>query len=262
MARGRVITPEFWTDGNMIGVSAFARLFYIGLWNFAYCDKGHLPDDALGLRLKVLPGDNVNATDLIAELMDCGRVQRVQGEGETFLFMPKFARHQKTDPRWKTRCPACALETSPVLMETPVSYAEPHQSSALREENQREIERKEPERNIHARPSVESVFDAAYSHWPKKVERKPALEKFKAASKRIDLDTLAEHIIRFGDAYAATTPRKYTPALGIWITKERWTDELPTAPEADRKPTRGDNNLAFVQDMFRNEQADRLEIDR
>ena len=107
-----------------------------------------------------------------------------------------------------------------------------------------------------------AAFNAAYTHWPKKTERKQALEKFKAASKRIDLDTLAEHIIRFGDAYAATTSRQYTPALGVWLSHERWTDELPTAPEGDRKPTRGDNNLAFVQEMFRNEQADRLEIDR
>ena len=37
MARGRVITPDFWSDGNMVGVSPFARLFYIGMWNFAHC---------------------------------------------------------------------------------------------------------------------------------------------------------------------------------------------------------------------------------
>jgi len=102
--------------------------------------------------------------------------------------------------------------------------------------------------------NVEAAFDAAYARWPKKVERKQALEKFKAASKRIDLDTLAEHIIRFGDAYTATTSKQYTPALGVWIGKERWTDDLPTAPEGDRKPTRTEQNLDFVAQLAREEE--------
>jgi general stress protein YciG len=79
-------------------------------------------------------------------------------------------------------------------------------------------------------PAIELVFDDAYKHWPKKVERKAALERFAAATKRIPADELVEHIIRFGFAYAMTTEKKFTPALGVWLSHERWTDELPTAP--------------------------------
>ena len=251
MARGRVITPDFWTDGNMIGMSAFARLFYIGLWNFAYCDKGHLPDDALGLKLKILPADPVDARELLAEVMAAGRVVRVEADQKTFLWMPSFAPWQKTDPRWKTRCPACAQQDSLTLTETPVSHAESHQSSALREENQREEKRTRENQIEHARPSAESVFDEAYLHWPKKVERKAALEKFKTAARKLTPEVLAGHIIRFGDAYAATTDKRFTPALGVWIGHERWTDELPTASTPERKATRGDNNLAYVQQLQR-----------
>ncbi|TFC92066.1 hypothetical protein E3T20_12185 [Cryobacterium sp. TmT3-12] len=235
----------------MIRLSPFARLFYIGLWNFAYCDKGHLPDDALGLKLKILPADPVDADELLAEVMRNGRVSRVEAEGKTYLWMPSFGPWQKTDPRWKTRCPACAHQDSLILTKTPVSYAESHQSSALREENQREEKRTVI---THALPSAESVFDAAYLHWPKKVERKAALEKFKAAAKRIDSEALAAHIVRFGDAYAATTDKRFTPALGVWIGHERWTDELPSAQQGERKPTRTDQNLDFVAQLAR-EQA-------
>jgi hypothetical protein len=155
VARGRVITPDFWSDGNMVGVSAFARLFYIGMWNFAHCDKGHLDDDAMGLKLKILPADHVDPQELLAELTGRDRVTRLRADnGKTFLFIPTFARWQKADPRWKTRCPACALINSGELNETPVSLVEHSQtlpSSALREEERtREKRTEENQRGVIA----------------------------------------------------------------------------------------------------------------
>jgi len=149
MARGRVITPDFWSDGNMVGVSAFARLFYIGMWNFAHCDKGHLDDDAMGLKLKILPADPVDAVALLEELMGRDRLTRLRADsGKTFLHIPTFARWQKADPRWKTRCPACTLINSGELTETPESLGELTEtlpSSALREEKRREENQREEE---------------------------------------------------------------------------------------------------------------------
>jgi len=89
-----------------------------------------------------------------------------------------------------------------------------------------------------------SAFDEAYSHWPKKVERKQAFDRFKVAAKRRDVSELVADIVKFGDAYAATTEKKFVPALGVWLNGERWTDELPTSDRgrvagapAERKPT-------------------------
>lgn len=227
VARGRVITPEFWVDGNMVGVSAFARLFYIGLWNFAYCDEGHLPDDAVGLKLKVLPADDVDVEALLGELMTRERVVRVGAEGRTFLFMPRFKLHQKADPRWKTRCPACALSDSLELIETQESlgeYTGTLQSSALTGEERTRENRTGEEPT----PSVlVGLFDSAWGHWPKKVERKAALEQFKRAARKIGGPDVALHVEQFGDAYARTTERQFVPALGVWLSHERWTDELP-----------------------------------
>ena len=252
MARGRVITPDFWTDANMVGVSSFARLFYIGMWNFAHCDLGHLDDDAMGLKLKILPADPVDPNELLAELMGRTRLARLRADnGKTFLVVPTFARYQKSDPRWKTRCPACALIDSGELTETPVSLVElsgTHLSSALRGENLREENLREPERREppQATAKAEVFFDECWEHWPKKVERKAALEKFKAAGKMIDLDRLADAVTRFGDAYTATTERRYVPALGVWLTHERWTDELPTANASPAKVTAAQRNLDTV----------------
>lgn len=79
-------------------------------------------------------------------------------------------------------------------------------------------------------PSVrvsEADFERAWAHWPKKVERKKSIEKFKQAAKQRGLETLIADIIRFGDAYAASVEKQFVPALNVWLNGERWTDELP-----------------------------------
>ncbi|RJT88077.1 hypothetical protein D6T64_11855 [Cryobacterium melibiosiphilum] len=119
-----------------------------------------------------------------------------------------------------------------------------------------------PAAMVRVKLRLSEIFDDAYSHWPKKTERKAAFEKFETASKRMPPDELAAHIMRFGDAYLATTEKKYTPALGVWIGHERWTDELPTRAEPDRKPTRSDENLAYVQSLYRDDQPGQMEIEQ
>lgn len=113
MARIRSLKPEFWTDGIIVQLSMAARLFYQGTWNFA-CDRGHLPDDPVGLKLKILPADDVDAEALIAELIEHGRIERrVTADGRPFLYVKRLPDHQKLDARWQSRCPYCAAETAP-----------------------------------------------------------------------------------------------------------------------------------------------------
>jgi hypothetical protein len=139
MARIRSVKPEFWTDGNMIGLTPWARLFYIGTWNFALCDRGHLPDDPLGLKLKILPADSVDAHSIVGELLANRRLVRRRSGGRTYLFIPRLGDHQKVDTRWQSRCPHCAseeaegfTEDSPELTETRASSGEPHESPPTR----------------------------------------------------------------------------------------------------------------------------------
>lgn len=138
MARIRSLKPEFWTDGNMVQLSPLARLFYMGSWNFALCDRGHLPDDPMELKLKILPADDVDPAELVEELLTCGRLVRgVTPAGRPFLRIARLPDHNKADPRWSPRCPYCAAESSPAeppraspkLPETPVSHAEPPRNS-------------------------------------------------------------------------------------------------------------------------------------
>lgn len=124
MARIRSLKPEFWTDGKVVGLSFGARLLFMGMWNFARCDHGHVDDDALQLKLKILPADNVDAEALLEELIEAELIDRYEGEGRTFLHIRRFTDHQKVETRWNTRCPYCTPTNSDEVSETPSTTPE------------------------------------------------------------------------------------------------------------------------------------------
>lgn len=111
---------------------------------------------------------------------------------------------------------------------------------------QKTIDSKEdPEEEHSSSPTardLERSFDQAYANWPKKVERKKSLAMFIKAAKTRDLETLVADVVRFGNAYAISTERRFVPALAVWLNGERWTDELPTPG----MPTEADWNAALA----------------
>lgn len=76
---------------------------------------------------------------------------------------------------------------------------------------------------------IDDAFESAWKVWPKKVEKKKSLTKFRLLTKTMPADELTNHIIRFGKAYADTTDRQYVPSLVAWLNGERWNDDPPAA---------------------------------
>lgn len=92
MARIRSIKPEYWTDEKIVGLPYEARLFFIGLWNFAD-DCGHVEDEPVRLKLQILPNDDADAKTLIETLISVGLLFRLRG----CLVIPNFRKHQRID---------------------------------------------------------------------------------------------------------------------------------------------------------------------
>ncbi len=236
MARIRTIKPDFWTDGNMVRLSPFARLLYIGMWNFTLCDHGHVADDAMKLKLQILPMDPVDIDALLAEIMSQGRVVRVSdGDGRTYLLVKRFEDHQKIDPRWKTRCPACAQVDSLALIETPVSLGEltetPELSPTLtlgREGMGRES-KKTP--SSPAAPSME--FDTFWAAYPRKVGKIAGKKAFDKAIKITTLDQMLTGIELLKREQQGKE-KSWTPHPASWLNDGRWDDE-PSA-QVQTKP--------------------------
>ena len=231
MARIRTVKPDFWTDGNMVKLSPFARLLYIGMWNFTLCDHGHVADDAMKLKLQVLPMDAVDIDALLAEIMAAGRVVRVADkDGRSYLLVKRFEDHQKIDPRWKTRCPACAQVDSLTLTETPVSLGElpetPQSSPTLplgREGMGRES-KKTP--SSPAKPSME--FDTFWAQYPRKVGKEAARKAFTKAMTKTTHDKIMTGVEDLRIRVAGKD-QQFTPHPATWLNEGRWDDEVAQA---------------------------------
>lgn len=103
MARIRTIKPEFWTDSKILRLTIPARLFFIGLWNFAD-DNGVIPDDTLQLKAQIFPCDNIDVGKLIDELESVGLIKRFDN-GKRYIWIINFLKHQRIDRPRKSNYP-------------------------------------------------------------------------------------------------------------------------------------------------------------
>lgn len=116
MARSRNIKPGFFTNAELLECQPLARLLFAGLWTEADC-RGILEDRAKNLKIKVLPGDNCDAEELLQELEQAGMILRYQVDGIRCIFVKNFGKHQNPHVKEKPNSlPAPdEYEASPVL---------------------------------------------------------------------------------------------------------------------------------------------------
>lgn len=95
MPRIRTIKPEFWTDEKVVQLPFRARLFFIGMWNFAD-DDGRLLNEPERLKMQIFPGDSVDVEALV-DLLSAAEMIEVYAlaDGRSVIAIPNFARHQK-----------------------------------------------------------------------------------------------------------------------------------------------------------------------
>lgn len=251
MARMRYVKPEFWTDSRMVQLSIPARLLYIGTWNFALCDQGHLEDDALRLKMQVFPADNVDVAALLGELMAAGRIVRVTDGGSTWLQVRTLPVHQKTDPRWKPRCPACnasanlsetqeslggALTSANAPESAALDLVAPSLSETLPNSPQ-EGRGGDRRGGSLPRPATASpdTFDEWWTAWPRKEAKARARTAYRAALKVINADKLLRLTAEWFAARPDLEPQ-YIPLPASWLNARRWEDEPPTSTA---RPARG-----------------------
>lgn len=225
MARIRTIKPDFWTDGAMVRLTPFARLLYIGMWNFALCDHGHVADDSMKLKLQVLPMDDVDVDELLAELMDEGRIQRLTSpDGRTYLHVKRFEDHQKIDPRFKTRCPACAQQDSLIHAESPTRTAETLDITPDPPKG-REGKGREGNKNT-SNAALSTEFDAFWKSYPRKVGKDAARKAYAKAAKSATSEEILTGVENLR-VEVAGKEQQFIPHPTTWLNAGRWQDEAP-----------------------------------
>jgi len=104
MARIRTIKPEFWTDEKVVELSAFARLLFIGVWNFCD-DDGRMVFSPKRMKMQIFPADDVDCGALVGELGRQELVTLYAVDSVEYLQVSGFAKHQKIDKRSASKLP-------------------------------------------------------------------------------------------------------------------------------------------------------------
>ena len=102
MAKMRGIKPETFTDDKVLRLTPLARWLFVGMWTHA-CDNGHVEDNAVQLKVRILPMDACDVDSLVDELLTTGQVERHDG----YLKVVKLSEHQRIDRRFLLFCEWC-----------------------------------------------------------------------------------------------------------------------------------------------------------
>lgn len=232
MARIRSIKPDFWTDGDVVALSYAARLLFIGSWNFALCDYGHVADDAVRLKMQVLPADDVDAQSLIDELVASGRMVRLVGsDGRTYLHVKRFTEHQRIEKRWTPRCPAC-LDS--VLTEAPQTSHKLARVSESTREHAQTLANSAPERrgeegkvNTPSSADADGAFNEWWALYPRKVGKAEARKAWTKAVKASSV-TAVQAGLKAQLPTIKASEERFRPHPATWLNQGRWEDEPTT----------------------------------
>lgn len=105
MARIRTVKPELWADEALARLSRDSRLLFIGLFNVAD-DEGRMRGAPVFIHGQVFPYDeDIDITALLAQLERGGFIQRYEVEGQRYVFITNFKKHQKIDHASKSKLP-------------------------------------------------------------------------------------------------------------------------------------------------------------
>ena len=113
MARIRTIKPDFWTDEKLTECSMSARLLFIGMLNFAD-DNGNLVASAKKLKMQVFPADNIECQPLLDELIAQGVLIEYSVNGDNYLNIKGFKKHQKINRPTESSIPQPSINEDSV----------------------------------------------------------------------------------------------------------------------------------------------------
>lgn len=94
MSRIRSIHPGIWTDEAFMSVSAHARLLLMGIWTEAF-DDGVFEWKPLTLKARIFPVDNIDANELLLELVHAGCISRIESHPKKPGVIRNFQRYQR-----------------------------------------------------------------------------------------------------------------------------------------------------------------------
>jgi hypothetical protein len=155
MPRKRMIDPEFWSDEEIGQWSIEARLFYIGLWNFAD-DEGRLKAHPKLLKAQIFPYDEkINVEKLMQEVSK--KVLWYKINNQQYGWIKNFTKHQTINRPSKSKLPPPPEDVKNQFIEASVNIHE-HFNEDSR------LNKKEKKKNIKENNNIYTILE----HWNSK----------------------------------------------------------------------------------------------
>lgn len=93
MARARNIKPGFFINDELAEIEPLGRILFAGLWTIAD-REGRLEDRPKKIKAEVVPYDNCNVDKLLQALHDKDFIQRYEVNGNKYIAILNFKKHQ------------------------------------------------------------------------------------------------------------------------------------------------------------------------
>lgn len=243
MARIRSIKPEFPQSETIGKLSRDARLLFILLWTIVD-DSGKSRGSSRMLASVLFPYDD-DARELIdgwlSELETNSCIRLYEVDGSTYLEICNWLKHQKIDHPSPSRLPEFR-EASRILAKPSRSLA-PDLGSRTKDlgsgpRKERGLASLACSKQVRANEN----FERFYSEYPKKVNRRAAVKKFKTVVKSgVDPEKIIAAARKSASAHRmAMTEQRFIPAPDVWLNKGCYDDVDMPQPRAG--PASGQSN--------------------
>jgi hypothetical protein len=213
MARIRFVKPETFDDPDLCELPPLARWLFIGLWTQAD-REGRMEDDPRRIKTRLLPGDDVNADDVLNQLAP-KFITRYSANGSRFLQINNFVKHQHPHPKEAKSVIPCAVK----------SHGKPRKARASKPDPNTD-----PNSDTEVRTSADADFETFRKAYPPagRAGGSRAKAAFAKARQKASLEQLLTALEQHKRSEQWQDP-KYIPGLMVWLNQERWLQELPTA---------------------------------
>src|SRR5262245_48019118 len=218
MARIRTIKPEIWSNDKVVSVSAFARLLFIGLWNFSD-DYGRGRYVVARIKMQVLPGDNVDVAKLLNELRRAELISVYEVDGKEYFQITGWEEHQKVDRKSSGKYP-----TPPRARELKRGLASPREGSLLDQGSRiKEGSKKEAITTTADVAAREAEIEAGSGDPPAAPVAAVVAQRYIFFGKHIRLNQ--RHYDEWGQAFSLISLRAELEGLDAWLDSSRANDK-------------------------------------
>lgn len=251
MPRIRTIKPEFWVDEKVVELDPWARLLFIGLWNFAD-DQGFIEYSPRRIKMQVFPGDTTDVEPLLASLLEAGLLVAYDSPIGKVLHISSWEKHQKVSNPATPRFDTSELQHIIPSDDPPPEASRDVQSPLSGKERKgKEEERKGTNTSAPNSPQLFLVdspddpkraradpkdFDRFWEIYPRREAKGAAKNAWTRAIKKAPVEQILAGARAYRDDGARKrSEAKYTKLPATWLNAECWTDER-TADQGRASP--------------------------